>query len=114
MPLILRYPCISKWSWMSAHQTKRCPDLNVFRFDSPGPEGDHGHPGLPELVAAVGRHPVTARLPDAVGNVEQVLEAAHRGHIHYQTLVTLTVRVRIMEKVMGEVMLEYMPGVAVR
>ena len=96
-----------------AHQIKRCPDLNVLRFDGPGPEGDHGHPGLPELVAAVGRHPVTARLPNTIGNVEQVLEAAHRGHIDYQTLKTLTVRVRIKEKVMGEVMLEYMLGVTV-
>ena len=81
-------------SWKNVHWENLetlciSPDLHVLRFDGPGPEGDHGHPGLPELVAAVGRHPVTACLPDTIGSIQGILEAAHRGDIHYQTLETL-------------------------
>ena len=58
-----------------------------LRLDGARPEGDHGHSGLPQLVSTVCRHPVTARLPNSVGNVEEILETAAGGDVDDEALL---------------------------
>ena len=58
-----------------------------LRLDWARPEGHHGDSGLPQLVSTVCRHPVTAGLPNSVGDVEEVLQTAAGGDVDDETLL---------------------------